>query len=364
MLSIPTALVAALVAGSGLVAGQLNSKCNPVKGDKCPPNPAFAGDWSFDFTTASWADLEKGWHIDDGIKFNKDRLVLDKSLGGGFTIKTLEDAPTISTNSYLFFGKVEVTVQAAPGAGIITSVVLASDSEDEIDWEFVGSHTGQVETNFFSKGTPKFNTYNLTVPVANTVGSFHTYSVEWTPEAMIFSIDGKEVRRSAASAADGGKDWPQTPMRVKLGTWIAGNPKTQNQGTIDWAGGPVNMAAAPFVGYVKSVHIVDYSNGQPGAKEYVYKDATGTSGSIQIVGGGGVSGSSVSSSASSSSTPTGDSSNPGSSSPTTTSRGSSAGTSAPSGSAAPNTPAPAAAPRFEAASTFAIILFLSGVLLL
>jgi hypothetical protein len=371
MPSIRTSIVAALAAGSGLVAGQLNSKCNPVKGDKCPPNAAFAGDWSFDFTTATWADLEKGWVIDDGIKFNRDRLVLDKTLGGSFAIRGLEDAPTLSTQKYIFFGKVEVTVQAAPGQGIITSIVLASDSEDEIDWEFVGSHGSQVETNFFSKGTPKFNTYNQTIPVANTVGAFHTYTVEWTPESMVFSIDGAEVRRASAATADGGKDWPQTPVRVKLGTWIAGNPKTQSQGTIDWSGGPVNMAAAPFLAYVKSVHVVDNSNGVAGAKEYVYKDNTGTRQSIEVVTGAGSSGSSSSSSASPSASASGGSSGSNGSGGSGGSGGNSPTNSAgtgPSGTqsgtnAVRTTAAPGAAPRMEAASTLAAILFLGCVLL-
>lgn len=44
------------------------------------------------------------------------------------------DAPTLASNKYLLFGKVSVTMQAAKGAGLITAMVLKSDSGDEIDW--------------------------------------------------------------------------------------------------------------------------------------------------------------------------------------------------------------------------------------
>lgn len=44
------------------------------------------------------------------------------------------DAPTLVSNKYILFGKVSVTVQAAKGAGLITAMVLKSDSGDEIDW--------------------------------------------------------------------------------------------------------------------------------------------------------------------------------------------------------------------------------------
>jgi hypothetical protein len=71
--------------------------------------------------------------VDDGVKYHHDKVQFDKA-GAAFNIRAIDDAPTIWTNKYLFFGKVEVTLQAAPGRGIITSVVLASDSEDEVDW--------------------------------------------------------------------------------------------------------------------------------------------------------------------------------------------------------------------------------------
>lgn len=62
------------------------------------------------------------------------QVTFDRANGAGFTIFGSSGAPTLISNKYIFFGKVEVVVQAAPGSGIITCVVLGSDCEDEIDW--------------------------------------------------------------------------------------------------------------------------------------------------------------------------------------------------------------------------------------
>jgi hypothetical protein len=56
------------------------------------------------------------------------------SNGAEFIIKTKDDAPTITSDFYIFFGYVEVKMKAANGIGIVSSIVLESDDLDEIDW--------------------------------------------------------------------------------------------------------------------------------------------------------------------------------------------------------------------------------------
>lgn len=54
--------------------------------------------------------------------------------GAVFTINKETEAPTITSNWYFFFGRVDVVLKAAPGVGIVSSFVLESDDLDEIDW--------------------------------------------------------------------------------------------------------------------------------------------------------------------------------------------------------------------------------------
>lgn len=56
------------------------------------------------------------------------------SNGAQFSIDQLGQAPTMQSNFYVFFGLIEVTMQAAPGQGIVSSFVMESDDLDEIDW--------------------------------------------------------------------------------------------------------------------------------------------------------------------------------------------------------------------------------------
>ncbi|PHH73722.1 hypothetical protein CDD80_3625 [Ophiocordyceps camponoti-rufipedis] len=205
--------------------------------------------------------------------------------GAKFSITGDGQSPTIHSNKYLFFGEVEVVCRAAPGKGIVTSVVLQSDDLDEIDWEWIGVEPNQVQTNYFSKGDTK--TYDRggkhTVSAATT--TYHTYTIRWTSQALTWSIDGTAVRTLSYADAHGGKSYPQTPMQLKLGTWTAGGSKS-SQGTADWAGGRTDFKQAPFDAYYKSIKITDFAGGDKpasgGVKQYVYSD-TDKSGSWQSI---------------------------------------------------------------------------------
>lgn len=54
--------------------------------------------------------------------------------GAAFTIAEKGDAPTIETKDYFMFGNVEIKMKAAPGTGVVSSIVMESDDLDEIDW--------------------------------------------------------------------------------------------------------------------------------------------------------------------------------------------------------------------------------------
>jgi hypothetical protein len=117
-------------------------------------------------------------------------------------------------------------------------------------------------------------------PVATTQTETHTYALNWTSDALTWIIDGKAVRTLKYGDANGGKTFPQTPCNVRLGNWPAGDSK--DKGTVEWAGGKTDYAAAPFKMTVESVKVINYSPG----KEYKWTDKTGSFGSIQVVEAG------------------------------------------------------------------------------
>jgi beta-glucanase (GH16 family) len=267
---------AALLSAVQYANAQTFTSCNPLQ-KTCPSDPALGETLTTDFTKGA----SNFWTLADATKMSYD------GNGANFVIKTATDAPTISASKYIMFGKVTVTTRAAPGQGIVSSFILESDDLDEIDWEWLGSTDSSVESNFFGKGNTTSYDRAIYHPVADPAGTWHTYTIDWTAQAIKWYIDGALVRTLAYNdpLTVGGYNYPQTPMKVKLGNWVgcasaaaASDPATQ--GTCSWAGGPANFAQAPFAMLVKSVVIQDYGCGS----SYSYSDNSGSYQSIKSSG--------------------------------------------------------------------------------
>ncbi len=194
--------------------------------------------------------------------------------GASFTVARGGDAPQLTSVFYIMFGRVEVTMKSAPGAGIVSSLVLLSDALDEIDMEWLGADSTEVQTNYFSKG--QTTTYNRGQfnPAPNNQAQFTTYTIDWTSDRIVWYVGGTVVR--TLTYADAAGQYPQTPMQVKFGAWSGGD-SSNPQGTIEWARGPTDYSKGPFSMVVRSAVVTDYSTG----KKYTYGDTSGSWQSIK-----------------------------------------------------------------------------------
>jgi hypothetical protein len=66
--------------------------------------------------------------------------------GAEFTINEQRDAPAILTDFYIFYGEVSVEMKASPGTGIVSTIHMLSDDNDEIDWVSSNLHLVPRET--------------------------------------------------------------------------------------------------------------------------------------------------------------------------------------------------------------------------
>ncbi|KFY40610.1 hypothetical protein V495_05333 [Pseudogymnoascus sp. VKM F-4514 (FW-929)] len=264
---------AALLAVAQLVAAQTHTDCQPLE-KKCPDDKALGTTKTIDFTQGESKDFTAlpGTtlsHTSDGVVFD---------------ISNEKQAPTMESNWYFFFGSVEVVMKASPGQGIVSSFVLESDDLDEVDWEWIGSDTKQVQSNYFGKGDDSTFDRGGFHAVANPQDEFHTYRLDWTAEKLVWSINGAPVRTLTYDEAKGGTRYPQTPMKVKIGSWVAGS-STAPPGTVQWAGGLAQFGSGQdYKMVVKSVTVTDAN---AGAGSYSYSDMTGSWQSIKISGGSG-----------------------------------------------------------------------------
>ncbi|KAK5117599.1 hypothetical protein LTR62_005021 [Meristemomyces frigidus] len=266
---------AVLAIGASTTLAQTSTTCDPTK-KSCPADPGLNSQtYSADFTKGPGANAS--WSAAQGTTITYD------AQGATFSIAAAGQAPTIQTDFYMQFGRVDVKMKAAPGTGIVSSIVFESDDLDEIDWEFLGGNTAQVETNFFGKGNTTTYDRATYVAVTSPQTDFHTYTVDWNSARIEWIIDGVTVRTLAYDdpSTVGGKNYPQTPMRLKLGNWCAGC-EGEPAGTVEWSGGNTTFGNDPYVMYVESVTIQNYNP----ADSYVWSDESGSWQSIQIVGNG------------------------------------------------------------------------------
>lgn len=254
-----------------LVSAQTYTECNPLE-QYCDPVPALGHTLAIDFVHNGPSNTLK--------RSGSATITYDRNDGARFSIAGSGHNPTLQSKFYIMFGKVTVRAQAAPGAGIVSSIVLQSDDLDEIDIEFVGNDPHQLQTNYFSKGdTSTYDRGQYHQVPGMCTNELHDYTIEWTSKHVNWYVDGQLVRTLQQDPARPNY-FPQTPMNIRIGAWAAGDPSNP-QGTIDWAGGIIDYAAGPYVYLVHNIHIEDYSTGS----NYEYTDKSGTWKSIKAHNG-------------------------------------------------------------------------------
>ncbi|KAI3465901.1 hypothetical protein Pfo_022564 [Paulownia fortunei] len=156
-------------------------------------------------------------------------LSLDKFSGSGFQSK----------NQYLF-GRVDMQLKLVLGnsAGTVTTYYVQHMMR--LTFEFLGNLSGQpytVHTNVYTQG--KGNREQQFRLWFDPTIAFHTYSIVWNPQRIIFLVDNIPIRVFRNNEAIGVPYPKSQPMRVYSSLWDADDWATQGgRVKTDWTRAP------------------------------------------------------------------------------------------------------------------------------
>ncbi|GAA5872765.1 hypothetical protein JCM3774_005054 [Rhodotorula dairenensis] len=263
-------------AGRNCLAG-----CNPLGSFRpavCAPVPACRSqEYRFDGNSArilpnsSWwnGDAEQyDWVVRSAGKPEVGLVSMDSvSWAPALTLSLAENTTgtSITSTRSVLYGNITARIRAAAQSGVLTTFTLLSGTADEILFEFTKNTTDFADTAYFFRGEVDGDNARETVNVTDRAKSYHDYTLSWTPELIVWLVDGVPVRNvSKEDTASGWLDksyrFPRTPARIRLSIWAAGGAD-QPENVIEFAGGPISwnssdyMQKGHYASYVSSVKV-------------------------------------------------------------------------------------------------------------
>ncbi|KAJ2272587.1 putative glycosidase CRH2 [Coemansia sp. RSA 371] len=171
---------------------------------------------------------------------------------------------TVTNTRAIQYGTVTAVMRSGSvSGGVVSSFIIRNDKlGDEIDFEFVGADKSTVESNYYWHDQLDYTKMVKSQVLSDTTKNDHTYQIQWTPDQIVWVVDGnafRTVKRSETwDAGSGTFKYPDSEAYVSFSIWDGGSGA---QGTADWAGGAIQWGQGPFVAGVKSVDIDCYYKG-------------------------------------------------------------------------------------------------------
>jgi beta-glucanase (GH16 family) len=159
----------------------------------------------------------------DALNQDTKAAVSDKNLASA----SLYGAELYSHETVLF-GRFTIRMKMVSEPGVVSSFFTYDNQSwqgegrpwREIDLETIGSHPDILQTNLIT-GTASDRIHSERTSTVSNIEAYHTYVLEWTPEAIVWFVDGQEVRRDLAAESEQVRDMADTPQTYRSNIWIS-----------------------------------------------------------------------------------------------------------------------------------------------
>ncbi|PYC70185.1 hypothetical protein C7C46_27680 [Streptomyces tateyamensis] len=187
----------------------------PVQTSHCTGLPAAvdAKWWAY---PSGWKDTSKNGTYDPArtlsIANGQLNMHLSRDSAGTWVAAPLPKLPgAVGKDGGVQYGKFEITWKATSAAGFKTAFLLWPDGDvwpqnGEIDFP-EGSLTGDVSAYMHRQGATSGSDQDAYETSVAEAGAWHVSTIDWEPNSLTFSLDGKVIGHSTSRIPSGPMHW-------------------------------------------------------------------------------------------------------------------------------------------------------------
>ncbi|OMJ14968.1 putative glycosidase CRR1 [Smittium culicis] len=196
---------------------------------------------------------ESAGDVNKEVWYSSELVNYAKISGGNLVLglKPQEDLSATGQGSTVYFSRWvdhgKITISAKSGCkspGVVSSFIVRNEFGDEIDFEWVGKDTSNVQTNYYYNNELDYTKMVPSPNLGDTTSKFIDYTIDWQLDSISWYVAGnlvRTVRRSDTwSVAENVFKFPDRPAQLSFSIWDGSNGRPD--GTRDWAGYPISYS--------------------------------------------------------------------------------------------------------------------------
>ncbi|OMJ28224.1 putative glycosidase CRR1 [Smittium culicis] len=189
--------------------------------------------------------------VNKEVWYSSELVNYAKISGGNLVLglKPQEDLSATGQGSTVYFSRWvdhgKITISAKSGCkspGVVSSFIVRNEFGDEIDFEWVGKDTSNVQTNYYYNNELDYTKMVPSPNLGDTTSKFIDYTIDWQLDSISWYVAGnlvRTVRRSDTwSVAENVFKFPDRPAQLSFSIWDGSNGRPE--GTRNWAGYPIS----------------------------------------------------------------------------------------------------------------------------